>query len=48
MADAEKPLNKEWAEYSTTEHCGVTSDRVRHDPEAFREAVLPFLRENLR
>lgn len=40
MADAEKPLNKEWAEYSTTEHCGVTSDRVRHDPEAFRESTI--------
>jgi hypothetical protein len=39
-ADAEKPLNREWAEYSTTAHCAVTSDRVRHDPEAFRESTI--------
>lgn len=40
QADAERPLNQEWAEYSTATHCAVTSDRVRSDSEAFRESSV--------
>jgi hypothetical protein len=39
-ADAERALNQEWAEYSTATHCAVTSDRVRSDPQAFRESSV--------
>ena len=39
-ADAESPLNQEWAEYSTATHCAITSDQVSSDPEAFRESSV--------
>lgn len=39
-ADGERPLNQQWAEYSTATHCAVTSDQVRSDPEAFRESSV--------
>jgi Polysaccharide lyase len=39
-ADGEQPLNRQWAEYSTATHCGVTSDHVTSDPQAFRESSV--------
>ena len=39
-ADGERPLHQEWAEYSTANHCAVTSDVVRSDPEVFRESSV--------
>ena len=35
-ADAERPIARQWAEYSTEAHCAVTSDHVRRDPRASR------------
>lgn len=39
-ADAERPLNQEWAEYGTATHCAVTSDHVFSDPAVFRESSV--------
>jgi hypothetical protein len=39
-ADAEWPLNHQWAEYSTASHCAITSDQVDGDPEVFRESSV--------
>jgi Polysaccharide lyase/Bacterial Ig domain len=39
-ADAESPLVNEWAEYSTSQHCAVTSDTVSSDGDAFRESSV--------
>lgn len=39
-ADAERPLDQEWAEYSTATHCAVTSNEVASDPQAFRESAV--------
>lgn len=34
--DGEQSINSQWAEYSTTAHCAVTSDTVSSDPEIQR------------
>lgn len=39
-ADGERPLNQQWAEYSTATHCAVTSDQVTRDPGVFRESSM--------
>jgi hypothetical protein len=39
-ADGERPLNQQWAEYSTATHCAVTSDQVTSDPEVLRESSV--------
>jgi hypothetical protein len=39
-ADGEQSLVDEWAEYSTTANCAVTSDTVTTDNNAFRESSV--------
>jgi hypothetical protein len=36
-ADAERPLSRQWAEYSTAAHCAVLTGTVRRDRRVFRE-----------
>jgi Polysaccharide lyase len=39
-ADAESPLDDQWAEYSTQSNCAVVSDTVTSDRRAFRESPV--------